>query len=289
MNRQLGHSWRLEAYVGFAEDVGRSFDAGAINSAHLNEALGNTPDNPATAFNTAADGFFNPYGDGRSNSKTILNFITDGFASYVDDSQITTANIQADGALFALPGGEVKAAFGAQYRHERFEPTFYANVSASPLLQGDVAFDRDVSAVYGELNIPLVGPANARAGLEALDLSIAGRVEHYDDVGTTANPKIGLAWTPLHGVSVHATYGTSFRAPALSEINQPITISPEMISNGSSTVLALFQLGGNPGLKPQTAQTWTAGVDWKPAPVQGLRLGVSWFDIDFKNQIAEPG
>jgi iron complex outermembrane receptor protein len=118
-----------------------------------------------------------------------------------------------------------------------------------------------------------------------LEVSLAGRIEHYDDVGTTANPKIGLVWIPLSDIKVHATYGTSFRAPALSEVHQPTSYDPSAISSSSGTTLILVESGGNPDLKPQTASTWTAGADWTPDQFSGLRLGVDWFEIDFKNQI----
>jgi iron complex outermembrane receptor protein len=47
------------------------------------------------------------------------------------------------------------------------------------------------------LRVPLVGPANALPGVQRLELSLAGRIEHYDDVGTTKNPKIGVVWAPI--------------------------------------------------------------------------------------------
>ena len=289
VTRDLSRTWRLEAYAGYAEEVGRTFYSHLLNTDHLNEALGNTPSDPASGFSTALDGFFNPYGDGRSNSKAITDFVTDGYSGYVNTSQIATLNVQADGVILALPGGDLKGALGVQYRHERFDPDSFAVESDTPFYQGGQAFNRDVASAFGELNVPLVGKANAMPGIERLELSLAGRVEHYDDVGSTANPKIGLVWKPVQDLAVHATYGTSFRAPALSEVGSPESLFPSIISSGSSQTLVLVESGGNPALKPQTATTWTAGVDYKPSWFKGLHLSATWFQIDFTNQIAQPG
>jgi outer membrane receptor protein involved in Fe transport len=282
LDQDLGRTWRLSAYAGFAEEDGRDFISNVWNSSNLNEALGNGPDVPAV-------GYFNPYGNGSSNSKAVLSYIDDGYAWFTDMSQISTLDIQADGTLFTIPGGSVKGAFGAQYRHERFEGSEYSFASDTPYVQAGPAYTRDVTGVFGELQVPLVGAANALPGVQRLDLSIAGRVEHYDDVGTTTNPKLGVVWVPIHDVKVHATYGTSFRAPSLPEVHQPTSYYPTPIAEGASTVLALEEVGGNPQLKPQTATTWTAGIDYSPHEITGLRVGVSWFSIDFKNQISTPG
>jgi iron complex outermembrane receptor protein len=289
VTRDVGRTWKLEAFGGYAEEVGRTFYSHTLNSSNLDEALGNTPDNPATSFSTAADGFFNPYGDGRSNPKAITDFVNDGYSGYVNTSQIASFGLQADGVVLHMPGGDLKGAFGAQYRHERFEPNSFAVDSSSPYFQGGQAFSRDVGAVYGELDVPFVGPDNPLPGIERLDLSLAGRLEHYDDVGSTTNPKIGLVWKPIDDLAMHATYGTSFRAPALSEVGAPDSVFPSIVTTAGNQTLFLVESGGNPALKPQTATTWTAGLDYTPVWFRGLHLGATWFKIDFSNQIAQPG
>jgi iron complex outermembrane receptor protein len=287
LTHDLGRTWRLSAYAGYAEESGRNFVSNLWNSSNLNEALGNTP--ATSGFNPAAIGYFNPYGTGSSNSKALLSYLDTGYVWFNEISQISTLDAQADGTVLQLPGGDLKAAFGVQYRHERSETSELVATSAIPYFIGGFPYARDVTAGFGELQIPIVGAANPIPGIQRLELSIAGRVEHYDDVGTTANPKIGLVWVPLEDVKVHATYGTSFRAPALPEVHQPTTYSPDPIATFGQTALILIEGGGNPDLKPQTATTWTTGVDWFPHLFSGLHLGADWFSIDFKNQISQPG
>ena len=43
------------------------------------------------------------------------------------------------------------------------------------------------------------------------------KIEGYERIGSTFNPKFGALWSPVAGLAVHASYGTSFRAPLLSE------------------------------------------------------------------------
>ena len=92
-----------------------------LNSLFLSEALGSTPDNPATPFRTAVDGFFNPYGSGQANSRRILDFIGAGYSRQRFESRVTTLNLQADGRVWTLPGGDLRLALGAQTRRETFD------------------------------------------------------------------------------------------------------------------------------------------------------------------------
>lgn len=289
LDRDFLRTWKLSTYVGFASETNQLLEANELNSAHLNEALGTTPNDPTTSFSTAANGYFNPYGNGAANPKTVLDFIGDGYVRAINADTVTTASLQADGSVITLPGGVVKAAFGAQFRHERFDSSTYVSITAAPIITPGVGYDRDVAAAFGELNIPLVGEANSLPGVRSLTLSIAGRVEHYDDVGTTANPKLGLVWRPIGDVTVHASYGTSFRAPALYELHENSTVEVLSLPSGGSNTLSLVEVGGNTALKPETATSWTAGAEWTPHGIKGLTLGVSWFNVDYTNRISNPG
>jgi outer membrane receptor protein involved in Fe transport len=289
LDRDLSRTWTLHSYVGFAGEEAHRLAANQLNTSNLSEALGTTADNPATAFSNAVNGFFNPYGSGASNARAVLDFIGSGTSLQKDDDHNLTIDVEADGELVALAAGPIKAAFGAQYRHERSEYTSRGYTTATPSLLGGVGYGRDVSALFGELNIPVVGQTNALPAVRRLNLTVAGRFEHYDDVGSTANPKIGLVWVPVDDITVRANYGTSFRAPAEYEMHTPFVIQGSSIPSSTGTTLSLIEYGGNTGLKPETATSWTSGVDWAPHQVKGLRLSASWFDIDYRDRIGNPG
>lgn len=285
----LGRTWRAEAYGAFAQETGRRSSTGRLNTRFLQEALGTIADDPTTSFSTARDGFFNPYGDGQANSRAVLDFIGGGYTHSRNHSEVASINAKADGTLFGLPGGDVKAAVGLQVRRERFETASDAMTSrATPTRQTTGPYERTISAAFVELRIPIVGPENALPGIERLEASLAGRIENYDDVGTTRNPKIGLLWSPTSDLTLRASYGTSFRAPALSEVYEAQDAGPNFLPYQGSQRLILMRVGGNLDLQPETAKSFTAGFDFAPGAIPGLRVSAGWFDIKFTSQIAQP-
>jgi iron complex outermembrane receptor protein len=48
----------------------------------------------------------------------------------------------------------------------------------------------------------------------------------------------------------------------------------------------LLEFGGNPALKPETAKTWSVGLDFHPVDAPGLRTHVSYYNIRFSSRIA---
>lgn len=286
----LGRTWRANVYGAYAQDVTRRNNVGRLNTAFLNEALGAVPDDPTTTYVAARDGYFNPYGDDGTNSKAVLDFIGGGYTLTRFVSTVETLNGQADGTLVTLPGGPVKLALGGQYREEHFGTRTISMASRTrPTTTLTGPFDRKILAGFAELRVPIVGSDNARPGVQRLELSLAGRIEHYDDVGTTRNPKIGVIWSPVETVNVRASYGTSFRAPSLPEVFQTQDGGPSFLAaGGGATKLVFIRFGGNLGLEPEHAKSWTAGVDYSSHVVPGLKLSLTWFDTQFEGQIGTP-
>lgn len=121
-----------------------------------------------------------------------------------------------------------------------------------------------------------------------LELSLAGRVEDHERVGSTSNPKIGLLYGPIPNLVLRASWGTSFRAPSLRELQSTYQIGPSFLSRGGGNILTLIQYGGNPDLRPETAESITAGFVWTPAAYEGLRLEGNWFRTRFNDRIGNP-
>src|SRR3546814_1840194 len=46
--------------------------------------------------------------------------------------------------------------------------------------------------------------------------------------------------------------------------------------------------GGNPALKPERAESWTGSVLFHPEAVPGLQVGLSYFDIDYRDRVVQP-
>lgn len=198
-----------------------------------------------------------------------------------------SAQATVDGTLFTLGGNRVKAAIGVEYRREkldRYRTGFDAAANAPLFLR------RTVKSAYAEVMVPLLSPANQSGLGERFEVTAAVRHEEYSDFGSTTNPKIGLLYTPIHGLDFRGTFGTSFRAPYLALFDNSIaygllydTVNP---ANPADTILlALISGGARPGLGPERATSWTAGADLKPAFAPGFKLSATWFDVRYKDRI----
>ena len=188
----------------------------------------------------------------------------------------------ANGEAFSLPSGALKLAIGGGYREEAFE---YRD-SGPSLYDGS----RGVAYLFGEAFAPLVRPSEDRLGLNALDLTVAGRVERYSDFGFTANPKVGLRYKPMPGVTLRATWGTSFKAPQfIQKVESPtIFYYPAASLGGTGAGTGLLTYGGNPDLRPERSASWTVGVDWSPPQIRALTVSLTYFNIDYTDRIVQP-
>ncbi len=149
-------------------------------------------------------------------------------------------------------------------------------------------YERDVASAFVELRAPLVGQNNARPGLQRLELSLAGRTEHHEGIGSTATPKVGVLYSPSADLLLRASYGKSFRAPSLRELYSAYQLGPTILSDGASDVIAIIQYGGNPDLRPETAESITAGFVWTPAAFDRFRVEGTWFRTTFNDRISQP-
>jgi len=197
------------------------------------------------------------------------------------EGRTASFEVVADGPLFTLPAGVVRAAIGAGRRRESFA---YLDVG------GPAAVDaaRSVDYTYAEFAIPLLSPAMG-TWIRKLDLNISGREERYSDFGRQGVPEFGLAYTPLDTVKLRATWGKSFRAPTLYALfnghsADVLSIPNPAAASGSSPIL--LDNGGDPTLRPETATTWTVGVNYDSESVKGLHLSATYFDIAYINRIS---
>ena len=284
----LSADWSVEGYFAQATERADFGNSNRVNTRYLAEALGTIPDDPNTAYRAAVDGYFNFFGGGTVNSSAVLDFIGSGYGEVHNRSRTRSANLLVQGPMMRLPGGDLSIALGAQVRDETFDTrgaTFLS--AAAPLSFSSPTAERSIAAIFAETRIPIVGPDNARPGIRRLDLSIAGRLEDYDDLGTTTNPKIGLVWSPAEPWVVRSSWGTSFRAGALSQLFDAPGVSPTFLNRaGGVQTLILMVYGGNADLRPETSETFTAGFDYRPKG--GPSFSFNYFDTRFEDRIAQP-
>lgn len=198
-----------------------------------------------------------------------------------------SVEINADGPLFALPGGEAKLALGAGYRSIGFDRF---NGAGSTVNAQHV---QDSYYAYGEINLPLIGPAQGLSFVHQLNASAAARYERYPGIGGVATPKLGIIYAPTADFDLKGSWGRSFRAPTLYQQYQPrgVYLFPAAFVGGAnlppgSPVLLI--LGGNTALKPERATTWSATFALHPRALSGARLEISYFNVQYRDRIVTP-
>ena len=269
----LPFGWELEGLVGHGETHDFSGSYTGINNGALAAALASS--DPATAFD--------PYGLGRT-SQTVLDGIANQIFLAPTDGKLTAYEARANGGLVDLPGGEMKLAVG--YERQEFDVDLGSARGAPTTPIVFRSFGRSVDSVYAELFVPLFGPENGIPGLQRLELNAAVRHDSYSDVGKTTNPKFGVNWSPVDGLRLRGSYGTSFRAPTIPEIygnSNNLFVQNYQNPAGGAPIQGVALSGPNLDLKPETATTWSVGADIDA--IDNLRIGITYWDVKYENQV----
>ena len=273
---KLPFDWQGGVNYSWGRNQDEQFGHNVVNGAAQTAAL-----NSRTAA-TALNDFGGP------NSQAVIDSILIGFSNAKGHSIFQGWEAKADGPLFALPGGQVRAAVG--YEGQRLTVASLQILGTVTAKTGNARyFARGVNSFYGELLIPLVGPDNALPGIRALELNVAGRHDDYSDVGSTTNPKVGVNWSPVEGLQFHGSWGESFRAPTIAQIygnsNNLFIQNYSDPTCGGCLRQGVARSGGNLNLKPETARTYSLGGDWTPSFLPDAHFSLTWFDIKYENQV----
>jgi iron complex outermembrane recepter protein len=201
-----------------------------------------------------------------------------------------------------LGGGNLGWAFGAQYREDTNEATYsdLNNFAVAPCVNsvstgivgpggctaaqlaaptGALLFlggaqnrdlDRDVSAVFGELSLPIT---------DGFQAQLAARFEDYgSEIGSTFDPKLSLRWQLVDSFALRGSVGTTFRGPALQQTDASSVTTLQSVA-GTFRAIRTF---GNPGLKPESALTFNVGALVKAG---GFSASVDYWSFDFEDAI----
>jgi iron complex outermembrane recepter protein len=230
----------------------------------------------------------NVFGDG----SLTLNPFVNGTARFrlVTKQSVAAANLR--GTPFSTWAGPVAFATGAEYRRDSAVGTSDAisqrrnpNGSVGGWILGNQLPERGVIKVfetYAEAQAPLA---------KRLSVNGAARRTHYSLSGTVYTWKAGGIWDVLPGLRLRATRSRDIRAPNISEL----------FENGGSSNTNVFDpvLGravqireieaGNPDLKPEKADTLTAGAVIRPGFLPGFSGSVDYYDIKIRDEIATLG
>jgi outer membrane receptor protein involved in Fe transport len=195
--------------------------------------------------------------------------------------------MDAEGSLFSLPGGDARLAFGAGYRTNDFlqRNLISQNISANG--------EESSRFAYAEINLPLIGPDENIAGVQRLALTAAVRGEDYDSLGSVTTPKLGVIYGPSADFTLKASWGKSFKAPTLLQQGQAQSAYLYTANNFGGTGYAtdatvLMSYGGNPHLNPERAKTWSTSLAFHPEALPNLETELTWFNIDYTDRVVQP-
>lgn len=240
--------------------------------------------------------FLATYADADVDSLQVARFLnapTIQTAAY--DTNYTALDFTAmlDGTLFELPAGAIRFSLGGGHLAEKYRGARAINSSLSGSDLG-----RNTKYVFGELLVPVISQEQDVPLMQSLEFSVAARYTDYEDAsdpaigrdfGDSVSPKVGLVWAPFADLSLRATYGESFRAPSLTQLDPASMFNnlsgTSRIAGLISTVLILR--GPSTQLDPETAETFTAGFDFRPVSEPSFHLNGTYFNIDYQNRIGQ--
>lgn len=228
-------SWDFDTAVLYTE--ANTTDRATRISNTLFQAAINRTD--ASAYNPFNGGSFtqpNSIDGTPSNQATIDSFIVPVYR--IGKTTLALADFKISRPdLFTLPGGDLGIAVGVEARRETFidnrderlDGTItFTNAVTGVVEQSDVlgtspspdtSGNREVFSAFAETFVPLISEDMNVPLVEKLELQLAGRFEHFTDVGSTIVPRVAAAWTPFNGLLFRGAWSLGFRAPNLVQVN----------------------------------------------------------------------
>ncbi|MGL4612836.1 MAG: TonB-dependent receptor [Shewanella sp.] len=300
----LDNSWYWDATVNYGRNQGSFGVSNVINKARLAEATDYSnchldPNIPCA----------NLWGEGSLTSEMLNHFLftmrdTGGNEQFSVSTNIT-------GELWQLPAGMMSFAAGLEHRNEKgwsdpdpFKISGEANTAQQAPINGSYSADE----IYLEAFLPILSDMHFAKSVE---LTAALRYSYFDTFGEDTNYKIGLMWAINDSVTLRATQSTAFRVPNIPELfggidqgymnttdpcNEWTKLDPNSVRYANCMAVGVPQdykqegtiltdRGGNADLKPEEANTFTAGIVWNIGLLEGLNLTLDYYKIEIENAI----
>lgn len=239
-------------------------------------------------FSSAIEGTAN-YDPALANSADLLNWMKAPLELETTSTLVVFEAVLSD-ELMQLDSGAVNYALGVQYRDEEVENKFndVANIDITPggtdalgnptgaftFLRGGTngTVDQDVTAIFGELQIPLTPD---------VDVQLALRYEDYgSQIGDTIDPKVAVRWDINDMFTLRGSASTTFRAPSL---NQTTGQSTALEFIGKELLFKAVDRLGNPDLDAETATTYNLGLIMRP--FENSEITLDYWNFDFTDPI----
>lgn len=300
----LNNGWQWDTALNYGSNRGSFEVSNVINKTRLAAA---TDDNRCAANTDIPCANF--WGENSLTPSMLDYFLFDIQSRGGNEQFSVTANLTGD--LWQLPAGTIGFATGFEHRKEKgwsnpdpLAISGEANTSQQDAISGHYTADE----VYLEAFIPLMAD-NPLA--KAVDLTAALRYSHFDTFGSDTNYKLGLQWMLNDTLTLRATQSSAFRVPNIPELfggisqgsmntTDPCSAWRQLDPNTTRFIncqadgvpvdyqhqgTMLTDRGGNADLKPEEADTFTAGVVWHVGVIEGLNLTLDYYKINIENAI----
>ncbi len=217
-------------------------------------------------------------------SQAAIDYVT-GTPQSRSRTTLDTAGASLRGEPFDLWAGPVSIAVGAEWRKEAID----ARVGALDLAKAFTTFSFSplkgsftVKEAFAEVLVPLVRDVTL---LKKLEFNGAARISDYNTTGSIWSWKLGMTNEFFPGVKGRVTRSRDIRSANLSELYTQSTTGYNTLTDPvtNTSVYVLSNGGGNPDLRPETADTFTAGLVL--SPISRLNLTLDYYDIRIKDVI----
>ena len=320
----IGGGCNYDAYYSYSRTKSIESQTGNVSRSRVLQALRTTYDtggNLVCADTSNGCVPLNIFGAGNI-SDAAAAFITIPVQnSSTISEQVASASI-SNRELFDLGAGPVGIVFGTEYRREQgsYNPDF-------SLSSGDVVgFNAgeglgggyNVKEVYTEVAVPLLADLPF---VKKLEVNGAYRYSYYSTAAKSVNTYSGGAvWSLIDDIALRGQYSRAVRAPTVSDLfsgasqdfpaaTDPCTtavaltntnLNASCLSNGvaasvigtaydgGSTQIQTVN-GGNPALREETSDTYTAGIVLQPRFLPGFSFTADYYKIKIANYISTVG
>ncbi len=320
----LGQGWHYDAYLQYGRSDTDNLTTNYASLSRLQNALnvvnvngqavcagGQTGCVPLDIFSSLGRGF----------TKEALGYVlVPAFQTGSSIEQVAHADISGDlgqyGVKSPFADEGLGVAFGTEYRREYITTHYDTEQQTADLSGGggqalDVTGAFDVYELFGEARLPLV---SNKPFIKDLSIDVGYRFSDYSTSGKTDTYKAEANYSPTPDVRVRFSYNHATRAPSAVELFTPQVAGLGTFQDPCSGAApqftqaqcartglnpALYGLiqpcassqceilsGGNPGLKPEIADTYSIGAVFTPRFFRGFSASVDYFNIDIQGVIA---
>lgn len=187
----------------------------------------------------------------------------------------------ANGALFSLPAGSVRASGRIGFSTREIDSTSNA-----------LSTELDRAETQGRLT--LTAPITSRrrdfgARFGDSGLNFTASFNEIDAFGALSSIGGGVNWSPIAGVRFSIQADAGENAPNLEQLGNPLLATPSvtLFDFATNTSVSATRIsGGNPNLRAEERNDVTFNANWSVDAIKGLDLSFSYSNNDTTDAIA---